>query len=40
MSAGISILFNNAVAGLVAEEVFGYTWSEITGSTPITLEAL
>lgn len=35
-----SILFNNAVAGLVAEEVFGYACSEITGSTPITLEAL
>jgi glycine betaine/proline transport system permease protein/glycine betaine/proline transport system substrate-binding protein len=35
-----SILFHNAVAGLVAEEVFGYTWSEVTGSTPICHEAL
>ena len=35
-----SILFHNAVAGLIAEEVFGYSWSEISGSTPITHEAL
>lgn len=35
-----SILFHNAVAGTVAETVFGYTWEEISGSTPITSEAL
>ena len=35
-----SIRFHNAVAGLVAESVFGYTWEEISGSTPITHEAL
>ena len=35
-----SILFHNAVAGLIAEEVFGYTWEEMSGSTPLTHEAL
>ncbi len=35
-----SIRFHNAVAGVVAESVFGYTWEEISGSTPITQEAL
>ncbi len=35
-----SIRFHNAVAGTVAESVFGYTWEEISGSTPITYEAL
>lgn len=35
-----SLLFHNAVAGLVAEDVFGYTWTEVTGSTPICHEAL
>jgi len=35
-----SILFHNAVAGTVAEIVFGYTWEEVSGSTPITSEAL
>ena len=35
-----SIELNNAIAGLIAEEVFGYTWSEVPGSTPITHEAL
>jgi len=35
-----SILFHNAVAGTVAEVVFGYQWTEVSGSTPITLEAV
>lgn len=35
-----SIRFHNAVAGTVSEAVFGYTWEEISGSTPITSEAL
>lgn len=32
--------FHNAVAGLVAEEVFGYTWEEVTGATSIIHEGL
>ncbi len=35
-----SILFHNAVAGTVAETVFGYNWTEVSGSTPITHEAV
>ena len=35
-----SIRFHNAVAGTIAESAFGYTWEEISGSTPITTEAL
>ncbi len=35
-----SIKLNNAVAGLIAERVFGYTWQETPGSTPISHEAL
>ncbi|MCU6748238.1 MULTISPECIES: glycine betaine ABC transporter substrate-binding protein [Lachnospiraceae] len=35
-----SVKLNNAIAGLIAEEVFGYTWEEMPGSTPITHEAL
>ena len=35
-----SIKLNNALAGLVAEEIFGYTWEETPGSTPISHEAL
>ena len=35
-----SIRFHNAVAGTIAQEAFGYTWEEISGSTPITSEAL
>lgn len=36
-----SILFHNAVAGTVAESVFGYSsWTEVSGSTPITHEAV
>lgn len=32
--------FHNAVAGLVAKEVFGYTWDEVTGSTAVMHEGL
>lgn len=35
-----SIKLNNALAGLVAEEVFDYKWQETPGSTPISHEAL
>ncbi|MEA5067919.1 MAG: glycine betaine ABC transporter substrate-binding protein, partial [Christensenellaceae bacterium] len=35
-----SIRFHNAVAGTVAEAVFGYSWEELSGSTPITHEGL
>lgn len=35
-----SILIHNAIAGTIAETVFGYTWEEVSGSTPITAEAL
>ena len=35
-----SIRLHNAVAGLVAEKVFGYSWIEVPGSTPISHEAL
>ncbi len=35
-----SAKLNNALAGLVAEKVFGYTWEEVPGSTPIMHEAL
>ena len=35
-----SIRPNNAIAGLIAEKVFGYTWTEVPGSTPIAHEAL
>lgn len=32
--------FHNEVAGLVAEEVFGYSWEEIPGSTAVMHEGL
>ncbi|HZJ99365.1 MAG TPA: ABC transporter substrate-binding protein [Tissierellaceae bacterium] len=32
--------FHNALAGLIAEEVFGYTWEEIPGTTAVTHEGL
>ncbi len=35
-----SIKLNNAIAGLIAERVFNYTWQETPGSTPISHEAL
>ncbi|MGI6074954.1 MAG: ABC transporter substrate-binding protein [Pyramidobacter sp.] len=35
-----SIKLNNALAGFVAESVFGYSWQETPGSTPISHEAL
>lgn len=35
-----SIKFHNAVAGIIAEEVFGYSWREIPGSTTVLHEGL
>ncbi|MEG2174252.1 MAG: ABC transporter substrate-binding protein [Oscillospiraceae bacterium] len=35
-----SILFHNAVAGTIAQDVFGYQWNEVSGSTPITHEGV
>ena len=35
-----SVRFHNAVAGLIAESAYGYTWTETPGSTPIMHEAL
>ena len=35
-----SAKLNNALAGLIGEIVFGYTWEEVPGSTPIMHEAL
>lgn len=35
-----SVKFHNAVAGLVAESAYGYTWKELPGSTPIMHEAM
>lgn len=35
-----SIKLNNEIAGLIAEEVFGYTWTSVPLSTPIAHEAL
>lgn len=35
-----SVKFHNAVAGLVAESVYGYSWKEVPGSTPIMHEAM
>lgn len=32
--------FHNAVAGTIAEEVFGYTWEEVNGSTAVMHEGL
>lgn len=35
-----SIKFHNAVAGLIAEEVYDYTWEEMPGSSPVTHEGV
>ncbi|MEW8973898.1 MAG: glycine betaine ABC transporter substrate-binding protein [Tissierellaceae bacterium] len=35
-----SIQFHNAVAGIIAEEVFGYSWREVPGSTTVLHEGL
>lgn len=35
-----SIKFHNAVAGLIAESAYGYTWKETPGSTPVMHEAM
>lgn len=35
-----SIQIHNAVAGYILEKGFGFTWSQVTGSSAITYEAL
>lgn len=35
-----SVRFHNAVAGLIAEAAYGYSWTEVSGSSPIMHEAL
>lgn len=35
-----SVRFHDAVAGLVAESAYGYTWKELPGSSPIMHEAM
>ena len=35
-----SIRFHNAVAGTIIEELYGYSWIEVTGSTPVTHQGL
>ena len=35
-----SIKFHNAVAGLIVEEIYGYSWGEVPGTTPVTHEGL
>lgn len=35
-----SVKFHNAVAGLIAEQIFGYKWREVPGSTTVLHEGL
>lgn len=35
-----SAKFHNAVAGIIANELWGYSWTEVQGSTPVMQEAL
>lgn len=35
-----SIKFHNAVAGIIAEEIYGYSWREVPGSTTVLHEGL
>lgn len=35
-----SIRFHNAIAGTIAQELWGYSWSEVTGSTPVTHQGI
>ena len=35
-----SVKFHNAVAGLIAEQIFGYRWREVPGSTAVLHEGL
>lgn len=35
-----SIKFHNAIAGLIVEELYGYTWREVSGSTMVLHEGL
>lgn len=35
-----SVLFHNAVAGIIAEQVYGYSWREVPGSSTVMHEGL
>lgn len=35
-----SVKFHNAVAGLIAEEVYGFTWTEVPGSSTVVHEGM
>lgn len=35
-----SVKFHNAVAGVIAEELYGYNWSEVPGSSTVLLEGI
>lgn len=35
-----SITLHNAIAGVIAEEIFGYTWTEVPGTTTVMHEGL
>ncbi|NMA03155.1 MAG: ABC transporter substrate-binding protein [Clostridiales bacterium] len=35
-----SNMFHNAVAGLIVEKIYGYSWREIPGTTPVTYEGV
>lgn len=35
-----SIQFHNAVVGTIAQQIWGYSWSEVPGSTPVTHEGI
>lgn len=35
-----SIRFHNAVAGTIAQQLWGYSWSEVPGTTPVTHQGL
>lgn len=35
-----SVKFHNAVAGLIAEKVYGYTWTEVPGSSTVVHEGM
>lgn len=35
-----SVRFHNAVAGLIAEEIYGYTWTEVPGSSTVVHEGI
>jgi glycine betaine/proline transport system permease protein/glycine betaine/proline transport system substrate-binding protein len=35
-----SVRLHNAIAGTVLEELYGYSWTEVTGSTPVTYQGI